>query len=98
MTTLPPATSTDPQAQWQRFCSLLWHDKALGFWLDVSRMAIDQAAIEALGPRFAKAFEAMAALEAGAIANGDEQRMVGHYWRTWPAASASGARDGVRSQ
>ncbi len=26
------------------------------------------------------AMEAMAALEAGAIANGDENRMVGHYW------------------
>jgi len=31
-------------------------------------------------PRFAKAFTDMAALEAGAIANPDENRMVGHYW------------------
>ncbi|MEY3735743.1 MAG: hypothetical protein RLZZ624_802 [Cyanobacteriota bacterium] len=85
MTTLPPATSTDPQAQWQRFCSLLWHDEGLGFWLDVSRMAIDQPLIEALQPRFAKAFEAMQALEAGAIANPDEQRMVGHYWLRTPS-------------
>ena len=85
MTTLPPAISSDPQVQWQRFCSLLWHDKALGFWLDVSRMAIDQAVIDQLQPRFAKAFEAMAALEAGAIANADEQRMVGHYWLRTPS-------------
>jgi glucose-6-phosphate isomerase len=31
-------------------------------------------------PKFAKAFADMAALEAGAIANPDENRMVGHYW------------------
>jgi len=33
-----------------------------------------------LAPRIAKAFADMAALEAGAIANPDEGRMVGHYW------------------
>ena len=31
-------------------------------------------------PRVEKAFVAMRELEAGAIANPDEQRMVGHYW------------------
>ncbi len=31
-------------------------------------------------PKFDKAFKDMAALEAGAIANPDEHRMVGHYW------------------
>ena len=31
-------------------------------------------------PAMQKAFAAMDALEAGAIANPDEKRMVGHYW------------------
>ena len=30
--------------------------------------------------QFESAFQSMAELEAGAIANPDEQRMVGHYW------------------
>ena len=87
-------TTTDPNSQWQRFCSLLWHNPSLGFWLDVSRMGLDEAALSGLRPRFEKAFEAMAALEGGAIANPDEQRQVGHYWLRNPDLApdpASGA-------
>ncbi|CAK6694224.1 MULTISPECIES: glucose-6-phosphate isomerase [unclassified Synechococcus] len=84
MSQLPAFNGHDPATQWDRFCALLWHDEALGFWLDVSRMALDQPGLDALRPRFAQAFEAMAALEAGAIANPDEQRMVGHYWLRAP--------------
>ena len=84
MTQLANPTSAGPQDLWQRFCALLWHDEALGFWLDVSRMGIDTPLLEELRPRFAKAFTAMAALEAGAIANADEQRQVGHYWLRTP--------------
>ncbi|MCP9805401.1 glucose-6-phosphate isomerase [Cyanobium sp. T1B-Tous] len=72
------------ETQWQRFCELLWYEGDLGIWLDVSRMAIGQADLEALAPRFDQAFAAMAALEAGAIANPDEQRQVGHYWLRTP--------------
>ncbi|HJN81139.1 MAG TPA: glucose-6-phosphate isomerase, partial [Verrucomicrobiota bacterium] len=36
--------------------------------------------LEQIKPRLAKAFNAMDELEAGAIANPDENRMVGHYW------------------
>ena len=74
-----PFVST-PAQQWERFCELLWYDQPLGIWLDVSRMALGPAQLEALRPRFDQAFAAMKTLEAGAIANGDEQRMVGHYW------------------
>jgi glucose-6-phosphate isomerase len=35
-------------------------------------------------PRMQRAFSDMAALEAGAIANPDEKRMVGHYWLRAP--------------
>jgi glucose-6-phosphate isomerase len=84
MTPLPTANGLDPSSQWQRFCSLLWHNETLGFWLDVSRMGLDEASLSALRPRFQTAFKAMAALEAGAIANPDEQRQVGHYWLRTP--------------
>ena len=42
------------------------------------------------------AFAAMAALEAGAIANPDEQRRVGHYWLRAPELAPDAAtRDEV---
>ena len=75
---------SNAQIQWQRFCDLLWYESDLGIWLDVSRMAIGQADLDALAPRFELAFTAMAALEGGAIANQDEQRQVGHYWLRTP--------------
>lgn len=73
------------ESQWQRFCELLWYEEDLGIWLDVSRMAIGQGDLDGLTPRFEQAFTAMAALEAGAIANPDEQRQVGHYWLRTPS-------------
>jgi glucose-6-phosphate isomerase len=75
----------DPAGLWQRFCALLWHDPSLGFWLDVSRMGLTDDDLAALEPRFAAAFSAMEALEAGAIANADEGRQVGHYWLREPS-------------
>jgi glucose-6-phosphate isomerase len=74
----------NPSKQWQRFCDLLWYDQDLEIWLDVSRMALNGAHLDALAPRFEGAFAAMEALEAGAIANPDEQRQVGHYWLRKP--------------
>ncbi|MEB3290438.1 MAG: glucose-6-phosphate isomerase [Leptolyngbya sp.] len=67
-------------ALWQRYKDWLYYHERLGFYLDVSRMGFDDAFIAEMQPRFAKAFEDMAALESGAIANPDENRMVGHYW------------------
>jgi glucose-6-phosphate isomerase len=94
MTPLPPAPGLDPQSQWQRFCSLLWHDTGMGFWLDVSRMGLDAAGLEAMRPRFDQAFAAMDALEQGAIANPDEQRQVGHYWLRTPQLAPDPASAG----
>lgn len=65
---------------WQRYKEWLYYHEGLGFYLDISRMGFDQAFLQAMEPRFDKAFQDMAALEAGAIANPDENRMVGHYW------------------
>jgi glucose-6-phosphate isomerase len=70
----------DAAALWQRYKDWLYYHEGLGFYLDISRMGFDQAFVAKMQPKFAKAFEDMAALEAGAIANPDENRMVGHYW------------------
>ncbi|MFM7085685.1 MAG: glucose-6-phosphate isomerase [Cyanobium sp.] len=99
MTSLPPLDGQNPAALWERFCQLLWHDDDLGFWLDVSRMGLDQESLAALEPRFAQAFAAMAALEGGAIANPDEQRQVGHYWLRCPElAPDAAAGDHIRTE
>lgn len=82
---------SSPATQWSRFCDLLWYHEGLGVWLDVSRMALNQADLNRLQPGFASAFTAMAALEGGAIANPDEQRMVGHYWLRDPQLAPDAA-------
>ncbi len=79
-TALPPLHGSDPASLWRRFQTLLWYDANLGFWLDASRMALRTEDLEALEPRAAASFRAMDELEAGAIANRDEERQVGHYW------------------
>jgi glucose-6-phosphate isomerase len=65
---------------WQRFQRYFLRYEDLGFALDISRMNFpDDFFIKMQAPSD-KAFAAMRNLEAGAIANPDEQRMVGHYW------------------
>lgn len=70
----------DAAALWQRYQNWLYFHEGLGFYVDVSRMRFDERFVETMKPKFEKAFKDMAALEAGAIANPDENRMVGHYW------------------
>ncbi|MBD2451282.1 glucose-6-phosphate isomerase [Nostoc sp. FACHB-152] len=70
----------DAKALWQRYQDWLYFHEGLGLYLDVSRMRFDDAFVESLQPKFDKAFADMAELEKGAIANPDENRMVGHYW------------------
>jgi glucose-6-phosphate isomerase len=71
-----------------------------GIDLDVSRIGLTDAVLDALGPGLERAFRAMAELERGAIANPDENRRVGHYWLrdadlAPDAATASAIRDTV---
>ncbi len=80
----PLLESTSHGQLWERFCALLWHDQALGFWLDASRTALSPDVLTSLQSRFDSAFAAMAALEKGSVANPDEQRQVGHYWLRTP--------------
>ncbi|MEM6715403.1 MAG: glucose-6-phosphate isomerase [Cyanobacteria bacterium P01_C01_bin.147] len=65
---------------WQRYEEWLYYHTGLDLYVDISRMGFDDAFVERLKPKFEQAFQDMAALEGGAIANPDENRMVGHYW------------------
>ncbi|MEM6790823.1 MAG: glucose-6-phosphate isomerase [Myxococcota bacterium] len=72
--------AADPNARWTRFRALSLHDRDLGFSVDTSAMMWSRADFDALVPALEAARNEMAALEGGAIANVDEDRMVGHYW------------------
>ena len=65
---------------WQRFQRYFLEYHELGFSLDISRMRFPEDLFEKMQPRIELAFVAMRELEAGAIANPTEKRMVGHYW------------------
>jgi glucose-6-phosphate isomerase len=65
---------------WQRYQDWLYYHEGLNFYVDISRMRFSDAFVQTLQPKFEQAFQSMIALEAGAIANPDENRMVGHYW------------------
>ncbi len=58
------------------------------FWLDLSRARLP-GPDAALDRRLAEALRASAELEAGAIANPDENRQVGHYWLRAPQLAPS---------
>jgi glucose-6-phosphate isomerase len=73
-----------PSPLWQRFQQYLVDVPAVGLSLDVSRMRFDDGFIDRMRPAIERAFAAMDALEHGAIANPDENRMVGHYWLRAP--------------
>jgi glucose-6-phosphate isomerase len=69
---------------WEEYCRDTFVDEGLGLAVDVSRMGIDAAFLASMEAPLGRAFRAMAHLEAGAIANPDEQRRVGHYWLRAP--------------
>lgn len=74
---------------WQKFKERLFFDSATGFSLDSSRLNYDEAYLSTMDPKMQAAFNAMERLEAGEIANPDEQRMVGHYWLRAPQSAPS---------
>ncbi len=82
---------TDGRELWERYCRYLIADRSLGFSLDVSRVRFDEAFLESMAPAMSRALAALAALERGAIANRDENRMVGHYWLRDPDLAPSAA-------
>ncbi len=70
---------------WETFKERLIYDAASGFSLDTSRLTYDDAYLNRMEPAMQAALEAMRQLEQGAIANPDENRMVGHYWLRTPS-------------
>lgn len=83
------------QSLWQRFQQYYLRYDDLGFSIDISRMRFPEGFFEKMRPKVEKAFAAMRELEGGAIANPDENRMVGHYWLRNPALAPN---DEVRAE
>lgn len=85
--------STNP---WIHYKECLFYNKTLNFYLDYSKVQFDERLFSGEGIR--QAFSEMAALESGAIANKDENRMVGHYWLRTPELSPTPAiRESITS-
>ena len=78
---------------WERFQKYYLNLPELGFSLDVSRMGVDDAFFAKMNGKAKRAFSAMKKLEKGAIANPDENRMVGHYWLRNPSIVPRGHKD-----
>ncbi len=74
---------------WERYKKNHCAIPSAGLSLDISRMNFPDDFFARLEPEIQKAFAAMNALESGAIANPDENRMVGHYWLRAPEHAPS---------
>jgi glucose-6-phosphate isomerase len=69
---------------WERYRNWLYDNRKLGMRLDFSLMDLPDDLPDRMRPELEKAIGAMESLEAGAMANPDEKRMVGHYWLRTP--------------
>ncbi|MBK8093848.1 MAG: glucose-6-phosphate isomerase [Verrucomicrobiaceae bacterium] len=67
-------------SHWDRFQKYFIRYTSLGFSIDISRMNFEEGFFTKMAGKIDLAFKEMKELEAGAIANPDENRMVGHYW------------------
>jgi len=74
----------NPAELWQRYQRYLSRIPSLGLTLDISRMGFADGSLDGMSLALVDAFREMEALEKGAIANPDENRMVGHYWLRAP--------------
>jgi glucose-6-phosphate isomerase len=78
---------------WERFQKYYLNLPEQGFSLDVSRMGVSDEFFAKMSGKAKRAFSAMKKLEKGAIANPDENRMVGHYWLRNPSIVPRGHKD-----
>jgi glucose-6-phosphate isomerase len=69
---------------WKRYQKYVCRVPTIDVTLDVSRMTFTDDYLQRMAGPMREAFTAMDALEKGAIANPDENRMVGHYWLRAP--------------
>ncbi len=74
---------------WDNFKTHYHPYPELGLALDLSRLPLPADFLCSQEEAMQKAFTAMTELEAGAIANPDEGRMVGHYWLRAPQLAPS---------
>lgn len=74
---------------WERYKNHLCVSPSIGMMLDISRMDFPAKYFDTMEPEMQKAYRAMDELEAGAVANPDEQRMAGHYWLRSPERAPS---------
>lgn len=65
---------------WKRYGEYLCDCPESGLLLDISGMGFGPDFLQSMEPAMQRAFDSMAELESGAVANTDENRMVGHYW------------------
>jgi glucose-6-phosphate isomerase len=72
---------------WEKFQKYYIDVSSVGLTMDISRMDFTDDFLARMEPGMQKAFAEMVELENGAIANKDENRMVGHYWLRNPALS-----------
>lgn len=70
---------------WQRYSQHLVRYSDLDISLDISQMHFPEGHVEAQAEACSKAYAYMHKLEGGAVANIDEDRMVGHYWLRDPS-------------
>jgi len=71
-------------SSWSRFKNYYYQNSELGLALDISRIPFPDDFLASKEAAIQQAYADMAALEKGAIANPDENRMVGHYWLRAP--------------
>jgi glucose-6-phosphate isomerase len=69
---------------WKRYRQYACRVDSLDLTLDISRIHFEETFLASMEPAMQQAFRDMDALESGAIANPDENRMVGHYWLRSP--------------
>jgi glucose-6-phosphate isomerase len=69
---------------WNKYTETTRYYPSVGLSLDISRMNYPDGFLESQSQNVQAALKAMEELERGAIANPDEQRMVGHYWLRTP--------------
>ncbi len=83
---MPESTAFDltPAELYARYKKHLCKAPGLNLSLDISRIPFEPVFLKRMEPAMQKAYEKMAELESGAIANPDEDRMVGHYWLRAP--------------
>lgn len=88
----------EPLELWRQYRKQLCKAPGLGITLDISRMDFGSRFWSQMQPAMDRAYEAMAQLESGAIANPDENRMVGHYWlRNADLAPSDGIGNAIRN-